>query len=45
VIYIDNMVRDVGIHHIGSLAIVQLVLSGIARLDNGRDKGKGKVTM
>ena len=35
------MVRDVDIHHIGSLAIVQLAFSGIARLDNGRDKGKG----
>jgi signal transduction histidine kinase len=35
------MVRDVGIHHIGSLAIVQLVLSGIAHLDNVREDGKG----
>ena len=31
---------DVGLHHIGSLPIVQLVLSGIARLDNGWDNGK-----
>ena len=39
-ISIDNMVMDVGLHHIGSLPIVQLVLSGIARLDNGWDNGK-----
>jgi hypothetical protein len=43
VIDIDNMVRDVGIHHIGSLSIVQLALSGIARLGNAGTKEK--VTM
>jgi signal transduction histidine kinase len=38
VIDIDNMVRDVGIHHIGSLPIVRLALLGTARLDNGGDR-------
>ena len=32
------MIGDVGLHHIGSLPIVHLALSGIARLDNGGDK-------
>lgn len=36
---IDNMVRDAGIHHIGSLPIVQPAFLGTAHLDNVRDKG------
>jgi signal transduction histidine kinase len=41
VIDIDNMVRDAGFHHIGSLAIVRLALLAIVQVGNGGDKREG----
>jgi hypothetical protein len=38
VIAINNMVSDVGMHHIGSLTTVLLALLATAHLDNGGDK-------